>query len=82
MVNIFGRAQTYLVASFNNWVPVEMQTLWEIKKKKSEKADIYEFIKKHRAAGNIMGNPKKKADNLVQFTEFIVPGKHFFYFIH
>jgi hypothetical protein len=44
--NIFGRAQTYLVASFNNWVPVEMQTLWEIKKKKSEKADILEFIKK------------------------------------
>ena len=42
--NIFGREQTYLVASFNNWVPVEMQTLWEIKKKKSEKADIFEFI--------------------------------------
>lgn len=29
-----------------------------------------------------MGNPKKKNENLVQYTEFIVPGKHFFYFIH
>ena len=73
--------QVYIVASFNNWVPVEMQTLWEIKKKKTEKGDIFDFIDKQKLSGAMMGNPKKKADNLVQYSEFIVPGKHFFYFI-
>jgi hypothetical protein len=64
------------------WQPIEMSTIWEIKKKKSEKGDIEDFIQRHRAGGNTMGNPKKKAENQIQYSEFISPGKHFFYFIH
>ena len=30
--NIFGRDNTYLVASFNDWHPVVMRTPYEIKK--------------------------------------------------
>ena len=64
MINKFGREQIYIVASFNQWVPIEMQTIWEIRKKKSEKAELDDFIEKHRKAGNFMGNPKKKAENI------------------
>ena len=35
-VNLFGRKQIFLVASFNDWVPVEMNTNCEIKQIKAK----------------------------------------------
>jgi hypothetical protein len=35
-----------MVASFNDWQPLELRTIWEIKKMKSEGYDIKDWIKK------------------------------------
>jgi len=33
-VNEFGRKKVYMVASFNDWQPIELNTLYEIKTRK------------------------------------------------
>ena len=32
--NAFGRKQVFIVASYNDWIPVEMKTIFEIKMEK------------------------------------------------
>lgn len=78
-VNIFGRKQIFIVASFNDWVPVEMNTQQEIKQRKAKGAELEDMTAKQLAK---LGKAKKKEDNVINFTNFIVPGKHFFYFIY
>lgn len=79
-LNIFGRKQIYLVASFNDWVPIEMRTNQEIKQLRIKgETTIKELDDNHRAK---LGKSKKKDDNVIRYTNFIPPGKHFFYFIY
>ena len=35
MLNLFLRRQTYIIASFNDWTPLEMKTAFEIKSEKT-----------------------------------------------
>ena len=32
--NVFGRKQIFIVASYNDWIPVEMKSIFEIKMEK------------------------------------------------
>ena len=70
-----------MVASFNDWQPIELRTIYEIKKMKSEGPEIEEWIKKEVAAGRPLKHLKKNAENIIQYSNFLAPGKHFFYFI-
>lgn len=45
-ISIFGRDSVYIVASFNDWQPIELKTIWEIKKTKSEGLEIEKWIQK------------------------------------
>jgi len=45
-VNIFGRKQIFIVASFNDWVPVEMNTQQEIKQRKAKGAELEDMTAK------------------------------------
>lgn len=79
-LNIFGRKQIYLVASFNEWMPIELRTNQEIKQLRIKGQEaLMQMDDRHRAK---LGKSKKKADNEIKFTHFLPPGKHFFYFIY
>jgi hypothetical protein len=58
-----------------------MKTIYEIKKIKSEGFEIEEWIRKQKAANLPMKHPKKKEENVIQYSSFLSPGKHFFYFM-
>jgi hypothetical protein len=44
-VNEFGRKKIYLVASFHDWQPIELNTLYEIKARKQKNFDAENWIK-------------------------------------
>lgn len=44
--NNFGRSNVYLVSSINNWDPIELSTLFEIKTKRKQGSGLDEFLKK------------------------------------
>ena len=46
--NVFGRKQIFMVASFNDWIPVEMKTLFEIKMEKKEGDNLLNFVKENK----------------------------------
>lgn len=79
-INIFGRKQIYLVASFNEWIPIELRTNQEIKQLriKGEEA-LMKMDDRQRAK---LGKAKRKQDNEIRFVHYLPPGKHFFYFIY
>lgn len=77
-LNLFQRKQIYVVASFNDWVPIEMQTTNEIKQRVSKGAELETMNAKQLAK---LGKSKKKDDNIIQFCNFLPVGKHYFYFI-
>ena len=68
------------MASFNDWHPVCLGTVWETKKKKSEGIELSTWCEK-QVRLNIAMKSKKKEENTVQFIDYVCPGKHFFYFI-
>ena len=74
-----------MCASFNDWQQFEMKTSYEIRIEKTnvEKNDWRIFYKKHYTDDDTTKHikSKKKDENIVQFVNFIPPGKHFFYFV-
>lgn len=63
-MNIFGRKQIYLVASFNEWVPIEMQTQQEVKQIKSKGIHELQALTAKQLA-KLGKSKKKEADNIV-----------------
>lgn len=78
-LNLFGRKQIYLMASFNDWFPVEMRTPHEIKQLAAKAAEMEEMTDKQLAR---MAKSKRKEENVISFVNYLPPGKHFFYFIY
>lgn len=68
------------MASFNDWHPVCLATIWEIKKRKAEGIELDVWCDK-QVRLNIKMISKKKEENTVQYIDYVCPGKHFFYFI-
>lgn len=46
--NVFGRKQIFMIASFNDWIPVELKTLFEIKMEKKEGDNLLNFIQQNK----------------------------------
>ena len=57
--NIFGRDNIYLVASFNDWIPTELRTTYEIKSMRKQE-DIEKFLKDPAKRTG-----KKAAENII-----------------
>lgn len=49
-INKFGRNQIFVCASFNDWVPQEMKTFFEIETQKKFETDekLFEFLTKKK----------------------------------
>ena len=77
--NVFGRDEVYLVASFNEWQPIALQTTHEIKTKRSKGADLETWLAKLTDKTKLKS--KKDSENVIQYTNYIPPGKHFFYYV-
>ena len=46
----FKRKQVFLVASFNDWIPVEMKSIHEIKTIKSQGENLANYLKENQSA--------------------------------
>jgi len=72
---LFGRRKIYLVASFNDWKPKEMSSIYEIKQARTRLRELMDMeedeITKLKS--------KKKDENIIQYGLFVPPGRHFFY---
>ena len=44
--SFFGRKQIYMCASFNDWIPVEMKSLHELKLEREKGSQLKDYIKK------------------------------------
>ena len=76
--NAFGRDDVYLVSSFNEWMPILMRTAYEIKTaKKMDEDDLIKLLKDPEKRYS----QKKPADNQISYTNYIPPGRHYFYYI-
>lgn len=79
-LNLFGRKQIYVCASFNEWMPIEMQTTAEIKQRKDKHEDTLKEMDPKKLAK--LAKSKKKEENMIQFCNFVPPGRHYFYFMY
>lgn len=63
--------------SFNDFVPIEMKSQFEIELEIEKGADLFEYLK---FSGD-RSRSRKKDLNVIQFSSMIPPGKHYFYFV-
>jgi len=75
----FGRKQVFLCCSANDWIPIEMKTAFEMKLERAKGEDLPSFLERNKGKKLLSS---QKADNVMQFSSFVPPGKHFFYFIY
>lgn len=80
--NDFDKDKVFFVASFNDWLPVELKSLFEIKLKKNKGKDFQKFLAESRQKNPAALEPKKKEEGILQYTNYIPTGKHFFYFMY
>ena len=50
--SMFGRKQVFMCASFNDWVPVEMKSLHEVKTEREKGDKLKEFLKQSKRENN------------------------------
>jgi hypothetical protein len=67
------------VASYNDWIPVEMKTIFEIKMEKQKGDDLLKFIEENKDVEMKSGKP---SHNVIQNSQYVPPGRHFFYFVY
>jgi hypothetical protein len=79
--DVFGRERIFLVASFNDWQPVELKTVFHIKAQRKHGVDFEEWVKATEEKNPSLLVPKKKEENALQYTNYLPPGKHYFYFV-
>jgi len=72
-----------MCASFNDWIPVEMKSLHEVKTEKEKGNQLRDFIKKCKRENTPELLESTKAPlNIIQNTQILPPGKHYMYFIY
>jgi len=69
----------FICCSANDWVPVELKTGFEIKLSKAKGGNLEEFIKNNKNKKLFSSNMQS---NVLQYSSFLPPGKHFFYYIY
>ena len=79
-LNVFKRKQIYICGSFNDWMPVELMTIMEIKKRLTNTLDELEEMDAKKLAK--ISKSKKKDENIIQYCNYMPPGKHYFYFMY
>ena len=64
VINAWGRKQVFIVSSFNDWVPIEMKTVHEIKMENKHGDALPEYIKENPADKEC----DKPSQNIMQAT--------------
>ena len=78
--SIFGRKQVFICASFNDWIPIELKSTHEIKLENEKGNELEAWIKSKEGDLSELKSANDE-ENLLQFTSYIPPGQHYFYYI-
>ena len=78
--SVFGRKQVFICASFNDWIPIELKSTHEIKLEQEKGNELEPWIKQINC-DLCKIKSQNEQDNMLQFTAYMPPGPHYFYYI-